>query len=309
MKRYVLMFPGQGSQKVGMGKTFYDTYDLAKETFDLADRVLGFNLSKICFEGPMDVLTLTQNAQPAILTTSIAILRVLQERIELKPLFTAGHSLGEYSAVVASGGLSFEDALIAVHKRGKYMQDAVAPDKGAMAAVIGKDLSKVEEILSDIDGIVTPANYNSHNQIVISGEKGAVIEAMEVLKKERFRVIPLKVSAPFHCPLMKPAQDRLSEFLDQLKFNDLKPPVISNVTAEPVDKGDVEKKLLKDQVCSPVKWTQTLNSFRKQDVELLIEIGEGKVLSGLAKKTVPEIECISISDPSTLEKALEILNN
>lgn len=285
-----VVFPGQGSQFAGMGKSLADAYPEARQVFERADEALGFPLSKMCFEGPEEDLRLTANTQPAILTASVAAWAVLSSRVT--PDFVAGHSLGEYSALVAAGSLDFADAVRLVRKRGEYMQEAVPEGIGAMAALLKMPESKLDEVLQAAaqGEIVTAANLNSPDQIVIAGHKGAVERAM-VLAKEAGakRAIPLQVSAPFHCPLMKPAQDRLAADLKAAAFEDLKIPLVNNAGAREVRSGADARQGLIDQVTSPVRWTETVRFLAAQGVARQFECGPGAVLTGLAKSIEPSI--------------------
>ncbi|MFH1542096.1 MAG: ACP S-malonyltransferase [bacterium] len=268
------VFPGQGSQSVGMGK------DLAEKYLDQANQILGFDLKKVCFEGPEEELKKTEITQPAILTVSIAC----HSRASGNPVAVAGHSLGEYSALVAAGSLTFADAVKLVHLRGKFMQKAVPIGEGAMAAIIGGDNDKIKTICAEV-GNVWPANYNSPGQVVISGKKASVEAAgIKIKESGAKRVIPLAVSAPFHCPLMQPAADMLKTELDKVEIKDATIPVIANVTADYVTKADEIRDLLYKQVTSPVLWEASIRKMIADGVESFEEVGPGKVLTGLIKK-------------------------
>jgi [acyl-carrier-protein] S-malonyltransferase len=279
MGRLAYIFPGQGSQKVGMGLDFYERYDLAREMFAQADKALGFKLSEICFAGPEEKLKLTQFTQPALLTVSLIAFRLL----EREPDLAAGHSLGEYSALVAAGALEFEVAVRLVHRRGLYMQDAVPVGAGAMAAVLGAASKDVQAALSRVkSGVAEIANWNSDDQIVIAGHKEAVAEAVAALSS--FRSIILPVSAPFHSSLMKSAEEKLGRDLSEVKFQDLKFPVITNVEAKLTLRGEDARDSLRRQVSRPVLWLNSMQVLEKQDVETVIEVGSGKVLTGLLRR-------------------------
>lgn len=304
MGKVAFIFPGQGSQKVGMGAEAYEAYPLVRETFRRASDVLGFDLATLCFEGPKEVLTLTENAQPAILTLSVGLFRVLQER-GVEPSLVAGHSLGEFSALVAAGGLSFEHAVEAVRLRGRYMQEAVPPGKGAMAAIIGMDPRDVEELCRDFSskGVVEVANYNSPEQTVISGERNAVEEAAEEARRRGAkRAVLLEVSAPFHCSLMTPARERLRPLLYSMPFSPLDTLLVSNVTAQGVVNGDEERELLVEQVTSPVLWTQSVRFAIDQGVQVFVEVGPGTVLSGLVRKIERRVKALSFAGPKGMAK-------
>ncbi len=299
----VFIFPGQGSQKAGMGKDLYDNFEAAKEIFAKADRALGFELSKLCFEGPDDALKSTEIAQPAILTVSTAAFMSLGKT----PKAAAGHSLGEYSALVASGALSFEDAVRIVHLRGRFMQEAVPAGQGAMSAVLGLDREKLAACCAAASskGVVEPANFNSPGQIVISGTKEGVEEAGRLCKEAGAKkIIPLAVSAPFHCSLMKPAADKLAVELDKTGFKSPSFPVYSNVTASPQTDAAKIKELLVKQVTSPVLWEDTLKNLSLQGFATFVEIGCGKILSGLVKKTLENAKIYNVEDSVSVKGAV-----
>jgi len=304
-----LLFPGQGSQAVGMGKDLADKYPIARRTFEEADEALGYKLSTVCFEGPEDQLRLTEITQPAILTVSIAALRVLETRIP-KPSYVAGHSLGEYSAHVAAGTFSFADAFRTVRNRGKYMQEAVPVGVGAMAAILGMDATKVAAVCHDAaqGEVCEPANLNSPEQIVISGNTAAVERAAKLADErgaKRAKLLP--VSAPFHCSLMKPAQDRLQADLDALQLQKPVYPVACNVDAELVTDDLRARDTLVRQVTGSVKWEQCMRLLIAQGVLTFLEVGPGKVLCGLMRQIDRSKTCLSVSDDATLAKALESL--
>jgi len=304
-----LLFPGQGSQAVGMGKELAEKYPVARQTFEEADDALGYKLSTLCFEGPEDQLRLTEITQPAILTVSIAALRVLETRIA-KPCYVAGHSLGEYSAHVASGTFSFVDAVRTVRNRGKYMQEAVPVGVGAMAAILGMDLPAVTAVCHDAaqGEVCEPANINSPEQIVISGNTAAVERAAKLADErgaKRAKVLP--VSAPFHCSLMKPAQDRLRGDLDALKLQKPVYPVACNVDAALVTDDLRARDTLVRQVTGSVKWEQCMRLLMAQGAQTFIEVGPGKVLCGLMRQIDRSKTCLNISDEVSLNKVLEAL--
>jgi [acyl-carrier-protein] S-malonyltransferase len=305
-----IVFPGQGSQYVGMGKEIYESSSLAREVFDKAVQVLGTDLKSLCFNGPEDELTLTFNAQPAILTHSIAVYKELMERVKLTPAMFAGHSLGEYSALVAAGALRFEDALLLVRNRGLYMQSAVPPGAGAMAAIIGFDIGKIREIIESTkrDEVLEIANHNSPEQIVISGNAGAIDRCIEELKRAGAkRCIKLNVSAPFHCSLMKPAARKLSEDLKKVNFSVMHTPVVTNVGARIIIDSEEFRTVLAEQVVSPVQWVDCVRTMLNEGVKKFIEIGPGRVLSGLIKRLDKNLTVVNIEKPDDIAPALEVI--
>ncbi len=304
MKGTAFIFPGQGSQYVGMGKEFYDHFRVAKEVFEEADDTLRFSISSLCFQGPEEELRMTENTQPAILTTSIATLKVLQTEKGINPQFTAGHSLGEYSALVASGALTFAEAVQTVRLRGKFMQEAVPAGEGAMAAILGMEREEVERLCDEAAAgeVLSPANFNCPGQIVIAGHSKAVQRAIERVKQDGKRAVLLPVSAPFHSPLMKPAGERLEKALEEITVKDLNVPVVTNVEAEINTSKDRVKPLLVAQVSSPVRWEESMRKMIKEGIEKVLEIGPGKVLSGLMKRIDPNIETGNLEDLKTLKK-------
>jgi len=295
MKDSVFLFPGQGSQAVGMGKNLYEKTDLGKKIFKMADDILGYPLSRICTEGPEEELTLTYNSQPALLTVSYILYRLLGQQ----PGLAAGHSLGEYSALVCAGVIKYEDAVLLVHKRGKYMQEAVPVGVGAMAAIMGVDIAEIRQALSSLDGRVGIANWNSSFQVVISGEKEAVEEALTKIDSKKTKMLP--VSAPFHSNLMLPAEEKLAVDLDRIEFMEPVFPVITNVAAEEITSGADAREALKKQVSRTVLWYDTMRKLiQEKGRRRFIELGSGKVLTGLARRTAKEFaieaETISIQD-------------
>jgi [acyl-carrier-protein] S-malonyltransferase len=304
MKQAAFIFPGQGSQYVGMGKEFYDNFRVAKEVFDEADDALHFSISSLCFQGPEEALKLTENTQPAVLTASIVALRVLQSEKGIPPHLAAGHSLGEYSALVASGALTFADAVQIVRLRGRFMQEAVPVGEGTMAAILGMEREQIEKLCEEVSfgEVLTPANFNCPGQIVIAGHSKAVERAMERVKQEGKKAVLLPVSAPFHSPLMKPAGERLGKALDGIAVKDLKVPVVTNVEAEINTSKERVKGLLVAQVSSPVRWEESILRMTEDGIEQVFEIGPGKVLSGLMKRINPKVETRNLEDIPTLKK-------
>ncbi|TLS37332.1 ACP S-malonyltransferase [Pseudalkalibacillus caeni] len=310
MGKIAFLFPGQGSQFVGMGKAIADQNERAASIFKAADERLDFSLSDIIFNGPLEKLTLTENTQPAILTASIAVLKALEDE-GIKADYTAGHSLGEYSALVASNALSFEDAVYAVRNRGLFMEEAVPAGQGAMAAILGmerEDLQQLTDQISEEGSSVQLANLNCPGQIVISGSREGVEAASERAKeKGARRVIPLQVSGPFHSELMTPAAERLKPILDDLEIKEADIPVVANVSAEAITKPEEIHTSLLKQIYSPVLWEDTVRKLLDLGVETFIEIGPGNVLSGLVKKVHRRAATFAVGDPESLEKALNKL--
>lgn len=300
------VFPGQGSQSPGMGKDLAEKFPVARQVFEEADDALGFAISRLCFEGPAEDLQLTENTQPAILAVSVAAFRALESTGAPAPAFVAGHSLGEYSALVAADVLDLPDALRTVRARGRYMQEAVPVDTGAMAAVMGGELGDVERACAEASGdlsgeICSVANMNSPGQVVIAGSTAAVDRASELLKGVAKRVIKLKVSAPFHCALMRPAQERLALDLERLEFKAPKFPVVTNVdariTSEP---GELRDSLIR-QVSAPVRWVESMQLLMQNGVDTVVEVGPGKVLSGLMRQTSRDMKSLNVEDAASLE--------
>lgn len=304
------LFPGQGSQSVGMGKALAEHFPVAASVFAEADEVLGMELSALCFAGPEDELKLTANAQPAILTVSIAALRVLEQEIGLSPTYVAGHSLGEYAALVAAGALTFPDALRVTRERGRLMQEAVPVGTGAMAALFGLSMDDVQHVCAEAaqQQVVAPANFNGGGQVVIAGHADAVRRAMATAKaRGAKRTVELAVSAPFHCALMAAAADGLARVLTSVPMHPLNVGVITNVTAE-LNRDHLRvKDLLVQQVTAPVRWEESMQRLRALGCEAAVELGPGRVLTGLLKRIVPELPCVSFGDAATLAEVRGLL--
>ncbi len=304
MSKIAFLFPGQGSQAPGMGRELIENFASAREVFEEADAALGFSLSKLCFEGPAEELQLTANTQPAILAVSVAAARVLEEK-GVRPDYVAGHSLGEYSALVTTGALKLSDALRLVRKRGEYMQEAVPVGQGAMAALLGLEAGVVDEICREAAGdeVVSPANLNSPAQIVIAGHRDAVERAIKLAKARGARhAVLLHVSAPFHCSLMEPAAERLARDLDEVTILDPQVPLVNNADAAIIRSAEAVRDGLKRQVTSPVRWTDSIRLLRKEGVDLFIEVGPGKVLSGLMRQIDREARVWRAGDLDSLEE-------
>jgi len=299
-----IVFPGQGSQAPGMGKDLAETFAVARQVFEEADDALGFAISRLCFDGPAEDLQLTENTQPAILTVSVAAFRAMLAEGIGAPAFVAGHSLGEYSALVASGALNLSDAVRTVRARGRYMQEAVPVGTGAMAAVIGGDLDAIERICAEARGdqVCSIANINAPNQIVIAGNTEAVDRAVELLSGVARKVVKLKVSAPFHCALMKPAQDRLAADLERLSFNEPAMPVVTNVDARATTAPDELRDALVRQVSAPVRWVESMQLLMSHGVDTFVEAGPGKVLSGLMRQINRDVKMLNVEDAASLQK-------
>lgn len=299
-----LLFPGQGSQRVGMGRDLAHDYATAKQVFEEADDALGFSISTICFDGPQDELTLTKHTQPAILANSVAVLRTLEAERGLTFDIAAGHSLGEWTALVAAGALKFADAVRLVHLRGKAMQDAVPEGKGAMAAIMGLELDAVTKVCAEAAGdeVCAPANLNGGGQIVISGSAGAVERALPLAKQAGAkRAVPLSVSAPFHCELMKPAADAVAEALESIEIGEMKVPVVANVDAKPNQDSARVKQLLIDQVTGAVRWEQSARALVDAGVTRGLELGSGSVLRGLLRRVAAEIDVTTVGEPHEIK--------
>lgn len=308
---YAWLFPGQGAQKIGMGRALFESSAAAREVFERADEALGLSISRMCFEGPETELNLTKNTQPAIVATSVAALAALREKIpELpNPAYVAGHSLGEYSALVAAGSLSIEDAVRLVQLRGAAMQEAVPAGEGGMAAIMGGDAAAVEALCRDAaEGEpLSPANFNAPGQIVIAGTAAAVARAQELAKDRSLKAIPLKVSAPFHCSLMAPAAEKVRAALSAITVNAPTIPVIANATAEPNQDASAVRELLVRQIDSAVLWDRSVVFMARQGVHRALELGPGKVLAGLVKRIEKDLKVMSIGSPEEIDAAPEFL--
>jgi len=307
MGKLAFLFPGQASQYSGMGCDLHEKFPESRQVFDEAEAALGFSMSELCFKGSDEALKQTENTQPAILTVSVAAYRTLEKR-GVTPDFVAGHSLGEYSALVAASGLDFAAAVKLVRARGRYMQEAVPPGEGAMAAILGLAPAEVLEICKKAADheVVSPANLNSPEQTVISGSAAAVKRAVEIASQSGAkRAVILPVSAPFHCALMAPAQKRLEPDLRAAKFSDLRFPLVTNVDAEAITTGDEAREALIRQVTSPVRWLDSMHEIIESGVTIFVEVGPGKVLSGLMRQIDRSVRCYNVEDEASLQATLE----
>lgn len=302
-----LVFPGQGSQSVGMGKALYDAYPSLKPVYDEATTVLGYDVAELCFTGPAEQLNRTEFTQPALLVSSVAALKLF-EPVGIKPIAVAGHSLGEYSALVAAGGLSFRDAVGLVQKRGRYMSEAVAPGTGLVAALLGLTAETVKDVcrMASPVGVVAAANFNSPGQVVIAGEKAAVERAIELAKAQGCKkAIALPVSVPVHTPLMQQAADRLAKDLATVRWSDLSTPLVNNAEAKAISRADEIQPSLVRQLPSSVLWENTVQTMGRMGVTTFIEIGPGTVLTGLIRRILPEAKLLNVNDPKSLDATLK----
>ncbi|UVT15280.1 MAG: ACP S-malonyltransferase [Nitrospira sp.] len=305
-----LVFPGQGSQSVGMGKALYDTHPSLKSVYDEATSVLSYDVGALCFTGPAERLNLTEFTQPALLVSSMAALRLL-EPVGIKPVAVAGHSLGEYSALVAAGGLSFRDAVGLVQKRGRYMSEAVAPGTGLVAALLGLAAGVVKDVCRTASsaGVVAAANFNSPGQVVIAGEKAAVERAIELAKAQGCKkAIPLPVSVPVHTPLMQPAADRLAKDFAAVQWSDLSAPLVNNAEAKAIRLASEIQASLVRQLPSSVLWEETVHTMGKMGVTTFVEVGPGTVLTGLIKRILPDSKLLNVNDPKSLDATLQAVS-
>ena len=305
-----LLFPGQGSQVVGMGSEFYDNFKIVKEIFNEADEQLKYKISKIILEGPEEKLKLTENTQPAILTVSYAIFLVLKKEFNFNfdsTKFFAGHSLGEYSALVCAESLKFKDALYLLFERGKSMQEAVPIGKGAMIAVLGSQIGEINNFIKKINtsGVCEIANDNAEGQIIISGDIKTLNDFKNILKENKKKFIPLNVSAPFHCSLMKPAATNMKDKINSINFEKPIYDIVCNVTSKPENNPINIKRLLFEQICSTVRWRESIINMSNENINNFIEIGPGKVLSGMVKRTVKNINCFSINSIDDIKKIID----
>ena len=312
MQKIGVVFPGQGSQSVGMGKALYDAHPLLKAVYDEASSVLGYDVAELCFAGPAERLNLTEFTQPALLVSSIAAWRLL-EPAGIRPIAVAGHSLGEYSALVAVGGVAFRDAVGLVQKRGRYMSEAVAPGTGLVAALLGLTAEVVKEVCraasSSSSGVVAAANFNSPGQVVIAGEKAAVERAIALAKEQGCKkAIPLPVSVPVHTPLMQQAADRLAKDLGAVRWSDLSAPLVNNAEAKAISRaGEIQASLIR-QLPSSVLWEDTVQAMGNMGVTTFVEVGPGTVLTGLIKRILPSATLLNLNDPKSLDATLKAVS-
>jgi len=307
--KIAFIFPGQGSQYVGMAKEFIENYEESKEIFDMASSALGYDLAQLCMHGPTEQLNLTENTQPAILAASIAILQPLERR-GLSASAAAGHSLGEYTAITAAGGFEFKDAVTLVRKRGRYMQEAVPAGAGLMAAILGMERRDVEKTCLEAakNGIVAPANYNSPGQIVIAGEKSAVEKAMELAKAAGAKkVIPLAVSVPSHCAMMQPAGSRLAKDLESVAISELRIPIVNNAEARFLRTAEELRPSLVKQISAPLYWEDSIRTMTADGFDTFVEIGPGKVLTGLVKRIAKDAKVLNVEDQKSMGETLNAL--
>ena len=305
-----LVFPGQGSQSVGMGKSLCEAHPAIKQVYEEASAVLGYDSASLCFEGPAERLNLTEYTQPALLVSSVAALKTL-EPAGIRPVAVAGHSLGEYSALVAAGGVSFRDAVGLVQKRGRYMSEAVAPGTGLVAALLGLTPDVVKDVCraASVVGVVAAANFSSPGQVVIAGEKAAVERAIELAKEKGCKkAIPLPVSVPVHTPLMQGAADRLAKDLAVVRWSDLRTPLINNAEARAISRAEDIQASLVRQLPSSVLWEDTIRTMGKMGVTTFVEVGPGSVLTGLIKRILPDAQLLNVNDPKSLETTLSNIN-
>ena len=307
-----ILFPGQGSQIVGMGSEFYNNFEIVKKIFKEADDKLDYKISKIILEGPEDKLKLTQNTQPAILTVSYAIFSVLKKEYNFdfkSTKFFAGHSLGEYSALVCADSLEFNDALFLLFERGKSMQEAVPVGKGSMIAVLGSRIEELNDLIKEIKkkGVCEIANDNAEGQTILSGDIESINSLKDILKKNKKKFIPLNVSAPFHCSLMSPAATKMKDKINSVNFKKPIFDIVCNVTSKPENKPEEIKKLLVEQICSTVRWRESIINMSNENINNFIEIGPGKVLSGMVKRTVKNINCFSLNSIDDMKKTIDEL--
>lgn len=303
-RNIAFLFPGQGSQYVGMGSSFYENFEIAREIYDKANEILGFDITKLSFEGPIESLTQTNNTQPAILIHSYIAMTLLKSA-GISPVVALGHSLGEYTSLIAGGVFDFRTALLLVKERGRLMHEAVPLDGGAMLALLGGELDKAEKLCEEIEGVLEVANYNAPGQYVLSGEKKAIEQASSVAREAGFRkAVMLPVGAPFHCSLLIEASEKMSRVLEETVFNSSNIPICANVTGKLVSESFTIKELLKKQMRVAVRWESSVNSLENQDISAAIEVGPGRVLSGLNKRILKSLPVFNVQDKESLENAI-----